>query len=573
MAQLKNTSFSDNGFLKLPSGNTGQRPSNPESGYTRFNTDLNAVEVYSNTGWTLLNQELDASVTGDVDTKEIYQNGKKYRVHVFKGTGTFTPNAPGKIEYLIVAGGGAGGRHHGGGGGAGGLLQGTTTVTPQQYTLSVGAGGSPNTGTNSNPGGNGGNGGNSTAFGLTAIGGGGGSNYSDDGAGNGGSGGGAQTWTQGRSGGLGTIGQGFDGGDSDTTQNTGGGGGGAGEPGGQAPAGNGGGAGVASEITGQRIYYAGGGNAGVYNDGTGRPNNTASGTRGFGGGGYMAPTSHSSGRDAKPGGINSGGGGAGNAEYTSPGGAGGSGVIIVRYRIKNDPTDIQLDTNTQPVTRGLFLHLDPAKLSCYNYGEYTVARDLTTKSGSQAVTPGSGVNVEWSTEGNGSWYFGTYPAYFNTEGYNTINNIERFTLSCWLRKTTTQDAFLILGTRFGNNTDQSLAIIGGNLCLHKYSFNSSSDLNVASGSTNLNDDTWHYCAITYDAGDTKTYVDGQLDGTENHVNTTTDSDNLQINYNSNVNQTYRFYIGYIGPVLVYDRVLTQPELERNFEAYRRRYGV
>lgn len=39
-------------FLALPTGRTDQRPSNPESGYIRFNTDLGKVEVFDGIRWT-----------------------------------------------------------------------------------------------------------------------------------------------------------------------------------------------------------------------------------------------------------------------------------------------------------------------------------------------------------------------------------------------------------------------------------------------------------------------------------------------------------------------------------------
>ena len=49
------------------------------------------------------------------------------------------------LEYLIVAGGGSGGATgFGGGGGAGGVLHGSMAVKHGFYTVTVGAGGSPN---------------------------------------------------------------------------------------------------------------------------------------------------------------------------------------------------------------------------------------------------------------------------------------------------------------------------------------------------------------------------------------------------------------------------------------------
>ena len=51
MATLKNTTINDTGFLKIPSGSTSQRPSSPQIGDFRYNTDDGAFEVYDGSTW------------------------------------------------------------------------------------------------------------------------------------------------------------------------------------------------------------------------------------------------------------------------------------------------------------------------------------------------------------------------------------------------------------------------------------------------------------------------------------------------------------------------------------------
>lgn len=51
MATLKNTSITDSGFLKIPTGSGGQRPGGPTQGDQRFNTDFNVFETYNGTDW------------------------------------------------------------------------------------------------------------------------------------------------------------------------------------------------------------------------------------------------------------------------------------------------------------------------------------------------------------------------------------------------------------------------------------------------------------------------------------------------------------------------------------------
>jgi hypothetical protein len=51
MAQLKNTTVDDSGFLRLPIGNTATRPGTPTQGMTRYNTQTAVVEFYNGTTW------------------------------------------------------------------------------------------------------------------------------------------------------------------------------------------------------------------------------------------------------------------------------------------------------------------------------------------------------------------------------------------------------------------------------------------------------------------------------------------------------------------------------------------
>lgn len=51
MATLKNTTINDSGFVDVPVGNSSQRPSNPQTGDFRFNTDFECYECYNGSGW------------------------------------------------------------------------------------------------------------------------------------------------------------------------------------------------------------------------------------------------------------------------------------------------------------------------------------------------------------------------------------------------------------------------------------------------------------------------------------------------------------------------------------------
>lgn len=51
MANLKNLTIDDTGFIKFPVGTTGERPSSPEVGMIRYNTDEESFEVYNGEEW------------------------------------------------------------------------------------------------------------------------------------------------------------------------------------------------------------------------------------------------------------------------------------------------------------------------------------------------------------------------------------------------------------------------------------------------------------------------------------------------------------------------------------------
>jgi hypothetical protein len=294
--------------------------------YTRALSDGEIIQnygVYRNRFET--NQ---AFATGGV-VSTVIENGIRYRVHTFTSSGTLTVTNAGKMEVLCVAGGGGGSGNFyddGAGGGGGGLIYNTDyTVTTGNKTVTIGAGGTAGTG------GQGGTGENSVFDSLTAIGGGGGGQHRSSG-GNGGSGGGsggAYESTDTTNGGSGTVGQGYNGGTSVHYGYAGSGGGGAGEIGGGGQGsflvGKNGGNGRQISVNGTATYYAGGGGGyGIYGGGTG-------GLGGGGNGGNPSPLAPIAGA------VNTGGGGGGGRTVgqTPFVGtvAGGSGIVIVRYRI------------------------------------------------------------------------------------------------------------------------------------------------------------------------------------------------------------------------------------------------
>ena len=333
-------------------------------------------------GWIVTDSGLQSDAPGPIfvaATGGCITTCGNYKTHTFLSPNTFVVTCAGNtagsetVDYLIVAGGGSGGGANGGGGGggAGGFRFSNSTcmpapltsplaacagapVTATPYAITVGAGAASITGNQPpTPGEKGNTGSDSSALSYTATGGGGGggSGLNCTGLGRpGGSGGGgggqayvgpggsgntpATTPAQGQNGGA-TISDA-----SPSAGHAGSGGGGAGAIGtSNAPADCAGPGGIGSFVVqagfagcngttgpvGSTRYFAGGG--GANSDTAPVP---AQGTGGAGGGGAGAVPSSS----ATAGGTNTGGGGGGVDSNPSgqTSGAGGSGIVMIRYK-------------------------------------------------------------------------------------------------------------------------------------------------------------------------------------------------------------------------------------------------
>ena len=268
-----------------------------------------------------------------------------YKIHTFTGPGTFCVSVAGSpvgantVDYMVVAGGGGGGGsvpgyYSGGGGGAGGFRESVPspaawTASPianpanarpisiQGYSITVGGGGAGGAGPGACSGvqgststfsdidsAGGGSGGKTTGVGAGAVPGG-------DGGSGGGGGAKSPSPIPGGSGDTPNVtpDQGFDGGVGDAgASGVGGGGGGAlgaGVDGTPGPYGRAGGPGATTCISGSPVAYATGGASGT------QPGTT--------------PTTA----------ANSGTGGQSGGNCASTGAAGGSGVVILRYKFQN----------------------------------------------------------------------------------------------------------------------------------------------------------------------------------------------------------------------------------------------
>ena len=366
--QTNNVTVTPNGTDKINGVNANATLSTQDQSVT-------LVYVDSTKGWRAV-QDSTSDVSGSAyitATGGTVTCCGDYKIHTFTSPGTFTVTGGGGslavVDYLVVAGGGGGGANNSGGGGGGGFRLSNSTcmpapltsplanptgipVTIQGYPISVGGGGAgapfpagPNTA---------GDGSNSIFSTITSAGGGGGAPTSNSVGRPGGSGGGGRgspSWPgTGFAGGTGNTPpvsppQGNDGGrgaDGNVAFTAGGGGGGAGAVGSDSGPSEGGNGGIGSYIASSGFagcngtpgpvcgakYFSGGGGGSIN-----LVNPATAGVGGIGGGGDGTDATQGAG-GGTAGTANTGGGG-GSENGTTCGNAGGSGIVIIRYKYQN----------------------------------------------------------------------------------------------------------------------------------------------------------------------------------------------------------------------------------------------
>ena len=374
VSDYANTAATNNITIS-PNGTDKINGTNQPTKITTNGASATLLYVDSTRGWKDIN-DATLDVTGVnpflVATGGTITTSGDYKIHTFTGPGTFTVTSAGTpagsttVDYLVVAGGGSGARGTGGGGGAGGFRQSYPNpatagfpVTVTSYPITVGGGGASKTPATPLTGGESGS--PSIFSTITSAGGGGGGNNPctpGQSAYTGGSGGGnsyTPSTTVSSTGAAGNTppvsppqGNPGGGGINGPTGSSGGGGGAsaAGGISSNVEISTPGGAGTATSISGSSLTYAGGGGGGQY----GTSGTAGNGGAGGGGGGSVG-TGGTSGTGGSPGGgngtpngpggnggTNTGGGGGGGGYATNPtglslnSGAGGSGIVVIRYK-------------------------------------------------------------------------------------------------------------------------------------------------------------------------------------------------------------------------------------------------
>lgn len=224
------------------------------------------------------------------------------------------------------------------------------------------------------------------------------------------------------------------------------------------------------------------------------------------------------------------------------------------------------------VTRGLFFMVDPANPQSYA-GSGTVYNDIS-RVANQVGTLTNGVTYSSNNMGylgfNGSTQYVTFGT-----SLTQLDATDK-TMLMWVNPTAwSNDPSGLLDK--GNDNNQGYGFWmqnGGKLWFWPSSFQDIKD----TGSLSAPVGRWSHVAITWNqAGKTAGfYYNGRLGSsvTNASANPGGSSASMQLVLGSirNGSSPY-FYNGLMGPVMLYNRVLTQDEILQNFNAHRGRYGV
>ena len=221
--------------------------------------------------------------------------------------------------------------------------------------------------------------------------------------------------------------------------------------------------------------------------------------------------------------------------------------------------------NPKIVTDGLVFNFDARNIKSYS-GTGTACYDLA---GQTAV--GETVN---SPTFNANGYFS-----FATDDYirfpnSTALDVQTFTIEVWVRtNATTQNGFWFeKGTV---NSQYSLFQEGSGIACRVNTTGGLITPIYLGTATYMNTTNWYQVVFTFISGSQRCYINAVQVGTGSSTGTlTTSTGGMSIGaYGGYTGGNSYFYNGDLSIAKVYNRVLSQAEVQQNFNATRGRYGI
>jgi hypothetical protein len=192
-------------------------------------------------------------------------------------------------------------------------------------------------------------------------------------------------------------------------------------------------------------------------------------------------------------------------------------------------------------------------------GSGTTWTDLSGNSNNGSLQNMDGTN--FNSANGGSLTFDGGSEYVNAP----VTKAASCTFSCWA-KTTTVSGNPMLFNAGPNASGPDLFFYSNGIHWNTWDGASNPFATIPSSVT---DGNWHYYVVVNDASsNAKLYYDGELLGTANYRNASTNT-NLTVGGNTN---TY-MWNGSISNFIIHNKVLSELEIQQNFIATRGRFGI
>jgi hypothetical protein len=232
------------------------------------------------------------------------------------------------------------------------------------------------------------------------------------------------------------------------------------------------------------------------------------------------------------------------------------------------------------VNNGLVLYIDAANRNCYSgTGNTCISLGNVSITGnlSYLINGTTASTTSYSSNNGGVFLFGGTKDYIDCGATNIGIEASNKTMCAWIYQTSAKNVGIFDRDQDGSGGYGFWLNSSGKLWYWPAGFGDLTD----NGPYSVVNNTWTHVAISYNTS-TKTgvfYYNGLLSSTL--VSTGTEvapTSNVRINIGAIRNAGElafggNFFNGRMGPLSIYNRVLTQGEIQQNFEATRGRYNV
>jgi hypothetical protein len=224
------------------------------------------------------------------------------------------------------------------------------------------------------------------------------------------------------------------------------------------------------------------------------------------------------------------------------------------------------------VPSGLVFAVDPANTRSYP-GSGTSWFDLTGNGNNQLLSNGAGSGPTYNAANGGTLGFsGTYIAgsAATAAAVNINNNI---TISAWVNQTALvlYGGIAVFGTGSGEqyslNSDSTYGFSFGTNYPSNWLLTNPTAAAAVTG-------TWINVAVTFASGTTIWYINGQQNqSVAQGISSLTAVSSAFLGIGGNFPGSLECFNGSMGPILIYNTVLTAAQISQNFNAHRGRYGI